>query len=196
VLNALFIGIFTVGSLLGVWYLERDHYLRWHNRYAKAAESYLDVQLWAKNNTTHDALFMPDPSHSYGWRDFSERSSFGSLREWGYCAIAYNPDFKVYQEGLRRMREFGIDIEKITEQDLKESDFYGPSKLYPDIRSTYYKMSVDRLQRLCKKYGIDYFVMNKSFLSASQQETLLEKFKSTYINNHFIVFIMRKYPKF
>jgi len=183
-LDALFIGIFAIMSILGVWYLERDHYLRWHNRYAKVAESYLDVQLWAKKNTPTDALFMPDPSHGYGWRDFSERSSFGNLREWGYCAIAYNPNCTVYREGLERMQEFGIDVEKISEQDLKNSKtlIYG-QKLAKDIRTAYYSMNVEQLKKISNKYKIDYVIMNKRY-----HKNKFEALKVDYENEHYVLY--------
>jgi hypothetical protein len=192
-LSLLFLSIFFVISLSTVWYLERDHYLRWHNRYAKVAESYRDVQLWAKKNTPTDALFMPDPSHSYGWRDFSERSSFGNLREWGYCAIGYNPDAKVYREGIKRMREFGIDVEKVTDEDLRtlKSGIYG-QKLNRDIQKSYYTRSADRFEFLNNKYKIDYMVMNRKYHKPAQQADLLKKFRIVYLNEHFIVYTSGK----
>ena len=132
---------------------------------------------------------MPDPAHKYGWRDFSERSSFGTFREWGYCAILYNSDYKVYQEGIRRMKEFGVDIEKITEEDLgKSNSMVYRSKLNKDTRLSYYNMSVNRLQKLCKEYSIDYFIMNRAYLKLSHLLSLFEKFKIAYVNNHFLVF--------
>ena len=79
--------ILFVISVSAVWYLERVKYLKWHDRYAETASSYLDVQMWAKGNTPYDALFMPDPAHGYGWRDFVDSSSFGSLMEWGFASI-------------------------------------------------------------------------------------------------------------
>lgn len=192
-LTILFMNIFFVISLSLVWYLMRDQYLRWHNQYYEINTSYLNVQLWAKNNTRKGALFMPDPSHHYGWRDFSERSSFGNFREWGYAAIAYNPDMKVYQEGLRRMREFGVDIEKITDEDLRDAKHLIYSQKLNDIRYSYYNMSPNRLQRLCEKYGIDYFVMYKGFLSASQEKVLTERFKIAYMNDQFVVYSSETY---
>jgi hypothetical protein len=127
---------------------------------------------------------MPDPSHHYGWRDFSERSSFGNLREWGYCAIAYTPTFEVGLDGVERMREFGIDIEKITEEDLRhwKSSIYG-RKLQKDIRSTFYHMEEERIKGLARKYKIDYIVMNKKY-----QKAELSAFNLAYENEDFIVY--------
>jgi hypothetical protein len=173
-----------VTSVSTVWYLERVKYLKWHDRYAETASSYLDVQLWAKENSPYDALFMPDPSHGYGWRDFSERSSFGSLREWGFTSISYNPNYKTYLEGIKRMKEFGIDINEVTDEDLRKlkSGIYG-QKLARDIRSVFYSMKTEKLKELSGEYGIDYIVMNKKY-----HKNKFNNCKVPYENNHFIVY--------
>jgi hypothetical protein len=173
-----------VTSVSTVWYLECVKYLKWHNRYAETASSYLDVQLWAKENSPYDALFMPDPSHGYGWRDFSERSSFGSLREWGFTSISYNPNYKTYLEGIKRMKEFGIDINEVTDEDLRKlkSGIYG-QKLARDIRSVFYSMKTEKLKELSGEYGIDYIVMNKKY-----HKNKFNNCKVPYENNHFIVY--------
>jgi hypothetical protein len=183
-LEILSIIILVIMSLSIVWYAERNQYLSWYNRYYKIASSYLDVQLWAKKNTLQHSLFMPDPTHHYGWRDFSERSSFGNLREWGYCAIAYNPTYKVYREGIRRMREFGIDIDIINEKDVRnpESYIYG-QKLTRYLGITYYDMKAERLRALSEKYKIDYLIMEKR-----RQKYQFKQFTVVYENEHYIVY--------
>ena len=176
--------ILVVISLSIVWILERDEYKRWHKRYSEIASSYRDVQLWARKNTPVDSLFMPDPSHHYGWRDFSERSSFGNLREWGYCAIAYNPDYKLYQEGLKRMQEFGIDLESIGEEDIINSaTFIYGSKLANDIRAMFYAMTAEQLRRISDKYGVDYIVMNKKY-----HKDKFNELKVDYENENYVIY--------
>ena len=178
------INIFLVISLSAVWHLESDKYLGWHNWRSRIATSYLDVQLWAKNNTAINTLFMPDPSHSYGWRDFSERSSFGNLREWGYCAIAYNPDYKIYQEGIKRMKEFGIDMGKVTDKELNNSKtfIYG-QKLAEDIRVTFYNMKAEQLRAISNKYKIDFIILNKKY-----HKHKFKVFKVAYENKYYVVY--------
>jgi hypothetical protein len=180
--SILILSLFFIISISIVWYLERDHYFRWHNRYAKVAQSYHDVQLWAKRNTPTDALFMPDPSHSYGWRDFSERSSYGNLREWGYCAIAYSSEAKVYREGIKRIREFGIEIDDITTKDLiNHNDFIYGIKLNNIVRNNFYSMSSVRIKELSDKYNIDYVIMDKRY----GKKPFL---KSVYENEYFHIY--------
>ena len=181
--SILFLSIFFLISISIVWYLERDKYLRWHNRYAEIASSYLDVQLWAKNNTPVDALFMPDPSHYYGWRDFSERSSFGNLREWGYSAIAYNPNVKTYNAGIQRMKDFGINIKEVTGDDFnKMNTFNYGQKLSIDLRKIFYNMNYIKLMELSKKYGINYIIRQKKYL------TNPSRLKVAYENDNFILY--------
>ena len=53
---------------------------------------------------------MVDPAIYYGWREFSQRSSFGNLREWTYNWANSN-DYATYQEGMKRFGEFGVALE-------------------------------------------------------------------------------------
>ena len=133
-------------------------------KYAKIASAYLDVQNWAKDNTLKETLFMPDPSHFYGWRDFSERSSFGNLREWGYTAIAYYPALSEYNKGKKRMAEFGIKIDEITEAEIKNSKKFNYGLILSDeIRKVFYEMKPKSLQKISQKYKINYIIMKKEF---------------------------------
>lgn len=170
-------------SLTIVWLLERDSYMRWHNREAEIASSYMAVQLWAKNNTPIDSLFMLDPSHHYGWRDFSERSSFGNLREWGYCAIAYNPDYTLYRKGLERIHEFGIDYEKIEEKNIYSGNSIYGLKLANDVRAKFYNINEEQIKYLSNKYSIDYILMNKQYHKNS-----FHSFKIAYENKYYTVY--------
>jgi len=170
--------------LSAIWYISDIHYHDWHDRHARIASSYLDVQLWARDNTLRNSLFISDPSQGYGWRDFSERSSFGSLREWGFTAVAYNPDFKVYQEGLNRMRAIGIDINEITEDDIenRETGIYG-QKLAKQIQEVFYSMDAGQLKTLIAKYDIDYIVLQKKYY-----ENKLTSFSLAYENDDYVVY--------
>jgi len=183
-LNIIGIIIFCILILVTLQRFERDQYLRWHNRYAEIASSYLDVQVWAKNNTSSDALFMPDPSHFYGWRDFSQRSSFGNLREWGYTAICYNSDYKIYFQGVKRIKEFGININEINDRDFKnlKSEIYG-QKLARRIRKIFYSMKPQRLKSISKKHNIDYIIMNKKY-----HKKKFKEFPIVFENKHYLVY--------
>jgi hypothetical protein len=171
-----------------VFYHEQKRYLVWHRNTAKVASSYMDMQLWAEKGTTRNSLFMIDPSHHYGWRDFSHRSSFGNFREWGYTAITYNPNYAIYKEGIERIKEFGPDLNLITNDEVKSSKYTIYAKIFEDVQISYYNMNPISIRKLCKKYGIDYFVMFKERLKDSKKDSLSRQFKIAYENDYFIVF--------
>lgn len=120
--------------------------------------AYLNAQLWAKENTDPTALFMVDPTIYYGWRDFSQRSSFGNMREWLHTSWLYDSKKNNYEEGLRRTAEFGISPFDY----LHESPpLLGFDKLDRDMGNRFYSYDVDWFERMSKKYVIDYVVMKK-----------------------------------
>jgi hypothetical protein len=82
------------------------------------------------------------------------------------------------------MREFGIDIEKVTDRDLQESKtmIYG-QKLARDIRRIFYDMRAERLTNLSNKHSIDYVIMNKKY-----HKNKFVVFKVAYENDHYILY--------
>lgn len=120
------------------------------------ARDYLEAQRWAETETPRDALFMPPPSHFYGWRDFSHRSSFGSLREWLHNAWMYNSRGDLFREGMRRFAELGIPLDKYLEYERGISGFVD---LAAAVRARYHGFEADWFRRMAGKYGIDYFVL-------------------------------------
>ena len=188
----LFINLLLVSSFLAIWLIQRDDYLRWQNRYSNIASSYMNVQLWAKNNTASDALFMPEPTHYYGWRDFSARSDFGNHREWGYASIAYNPDQKRFKEGLKRMKALGLNISRISiENIMNSSSFPYSSELHNSLQNYYYNMNVNELEGIINEFGINYVIFNMNLLQTPLTR-LFEKFHIAYANDDFFVFTTGK----
>ncbi|WP_137455049.1 hypothetical protein [Halomicronema hongdechloris] len=140
---------------------------------------YYRVQIWAKNNTQKSALFMVDPTIYYGWRDYSHRSSFGNLREWILlsCCV-YKSDFNVYQEGMRRFREFQIDIDKYLEV---EPSLLGFRQLNDAIREKYYSLDDSWRLNINQTYGVDYFLLIKDRMNHNSD------FPIIYQNDSFVV---------
>jgi hypothetical protein len=159
----------------------------WAGRFADKAKSYLDTQVWAKNNTKEDALFAPDPTFYYGWRDYSSRSSFGNVREWAYTCICYASSNEVYKEGRKRCREFGIRLDDITETEVKTKGWTLTHKFTKAARDTYYNMTYDRLESLSMKYGIDYFVVDKARCDEIENNSF-SKLPVAYQNEYYAVY--------
>lgn len=121
-------------------------------------EAYLNAQLWAKENTAPAALFLVDPTIYYGWRDFSQRSSFGNMREWLHTSWLYDSKKKNYDEGLRRAAEFGYS----PPDHLNESPpLKGFDKIDADVGDRFYSYDADRFIRIAQKYSLNYVVMKK-----------------------------------
>jgi hypothetical protein len=163
--------------LLSSYYIERGEYLRFQERYGAEAEGYMEVQLWAERHTESQSLFMPEPHHYYGWRDFSIRSSFGNVREWGLLSILYISDHEIYLEGLERLKEFGIDM---SEENL--AALY-KAKSRAEVRRRFYDMTMKDFENLSRRYGIDYVVMNKKY-----QKEKIDGLEIAYENGVYIVY--------
>jgi hypothetical protein len=139
--------------------------------------SFKETQIWAKRNTAQDSLFMVDPTIYYGWRDFSQRSSFGNLREWLHTSWLYNSKFSIYQEGLKRFNELSIDLkEYLISPSVK--DFNNLSKR---IEAAFYSKDDEWKKNMTNKFGIDYFVLRKDRI---KQKSGL---RIVYENTHFLI---------
>lgn len=142
------------------------------------ARDYKEVQLWAKSSTAKDVLFMTDPTIYYGWRDYSQRSSFGNLREWLLSSWQYNSDLRAYQEGMRRFNEFSIKLDDYLHE---KPPIVGFGKLNGKIKEKYYSANDEWRMNLARKYGIDYFVMIKKEMTEPSMQQVV------YENEHFLV---------
>jgi len=147
------------------------------------ALSYKDVQQWAQRNTAMDALFISDPSLRYGWREYSLRSSFGSRRELLHTSWAYTSDVDLYNEGLKRVREFSVDLDDYVVR-MKPS-LAGERKLRAQMKKQYYYGGDSWRSELAERYGIDYFIMIKVDMKEPS------KMPVAYENKHFLVLSSR-----
>ena len=123
---------------------------------------YKAVQEWARDNTDRDALFMVDPCTSYGWRDYSVRSSFGTIQEWYKTGWLYSGDKQVFEDGISRGRELGLDVDTL----VPEGSNWGPSRNFKTLcgaaRVAFYSENGSTVSRISKAYDVDYLVFEKS----------------------------------
>ncbi|THB70156.1 MAG: hypothetical protein D6E12_03190 [Desulfovibrio sp.] len=138
---------------------------------------YMEAQLWAKDNTETDALFMVDPTISYGWRDFSSRSSFGVLREWLYTCYGYTNDYDAWVLGRERFGEYGIDLD----QSVPEPSIIWGDIITEAVLKQFYTWDKERFAQLADKYGITHIVMQKMFVQADLGMDMV------FENNFFII---------
>lgn len=144
------------------------------------AQAYKEAQLWARYYTPQGSVFMVDPTIYYGWRDFSQRPSFGNLREWLYSSWLYDSNVKTYNEGLKRFEEFGLPLTTYLSASLPQRKF---AKLNHDIQNAYYAMDDQKLEQLAGRYQIRYFLFSKA--NKRQHSTSLP---IVYENSRFIVY--------
>jgi hypothetical protein len=164
--------VVMIGSLMV--YLKDRH----DGRDLALDRDYLRAQIWARENTRPTALFMSDPTINYGWRDYSRRSSFGSLREWLHTSWLYDSSFERYQEGLRRLREFDIDLQAHLRS---RPPIAAMRSLSHELRSRYYGASDDWRIDLARRYGIDFFVFQRKLMVAPTS------LKIVYQNDYFVI---------
>ena len=87
------------------------------------------MQEWAKKYSRRDN-FHPDPNINYAWRDFSERPSFGTPREFVTTWI-YTQDLDVFSESLNRLSVYDIKAnELIYSLEIAEYGDYFSKKYY------------------------------------------------------------------
>jgi hypothetical protein len=122
------------------------------------AEAFLQVQEWARGGTSANALFMIDPTVAYGWREMSERPSFGTMREWLYSGWIYDTKALVFDEGLRRAKWLGIDIDNYVHRTDVATAY---SEMMQQAKDDYNKMDVQRLRQAATMFGISYFVFDR-----------------------------------
>ncbi len=114
-----------------------------------------DVQLWARDNTALDALFITPPQiwwlYQTDWRVYSERSTLATLSELLEAAFApeyiehWQPRFEAVAPGaLAHFRGNYFENKAIT-------------------RAAFYSLNTEQLQALAREYGVDYLVVEKPY---------------------------------
>lgn len=146
--------IFTLSSLF--W---SSNYLKSNRVDIKKSNDYKQVQLWAERATKNTALFMTDPSYAYGWREFSKRSSFGTLQEWLKTSWLYSSNNQAFIEGKERALMLLNDKEIIPNYHSKDVQALRENIKKIALTNFYNKEGLI-LAPIIKKYKIDYVVFD------------------------------------
>lgn len=156
-------------ALLGfVLFLASESFQRLSARYTHSDKNrslfsdYKGVQLWARDTSDPRALFMVDPCLAYGWRDFSQRSSWGGLQEHLKTGWLYTSNLADFEEGLSRAKRLGIDSRAMLAED-PSSIRHNYGAVCNTARGIYYKQDPSWLTGMIADYGIDYFVYLKTY---------------------------------
>lgn len=122
------------------------------------ARSFLEVQQWARAQTPTGSLFMTDPGHDYGWREHSERPSFGTAREWLYSGWIYDTRADVMTQGLERANALGLDVDGYLQQD-KADPGNVKTIISSDASHLYHAKGPEWFASIADRYGVRYFVL-------------------------------------
>lgn len=147
-------------------------------RYLWAAD-FLQAQLWARQGTAPGSMFMLDPMMYDGWRDFSERPSIGSIREWTHTTWMYTGSKPLFEAGLAHANMFEVPVEPYLDKSSSATSAMG--KYYVATRTAYYLWDDTKRAEVVRKYGIDYFILDPNLMARHHTRTDLPVvFHNTY----------------
>lgn len=136
--------------------------------------SYLILQEWAKENTPEGTVFHPDPNINYAWRDFSERPSFGTPREF-VTSWNYTRDQELFNESLARLSVYDNNAnELIYSLEIKEFGKHFSNKYYQNKDNSIF---LD----LSNIWNVEYFIWDKRYEIPEVLKVVFET------NEHFIL---------
>ena len=120
--------------------------------------SMYQLQRWTKENTNKLDLIMLNPNYYGGWRDISERASFGTVKEWLHNAWLYDSNYEFYQEGIRRFSLLGLNPQNY----YSFSKYQALTKIMTDTKRSYYNKTNRWFKNMSDKENIKYFVFEKN----------------------------------
>lgn len=177
--------------LMGTWTVRCAGSIPIHLAEMPRCEAYRQAQLWANQNTPPNTLFLVDPTIYYGWREFSERCSFGNLREWTY-AWHYAMNYAAFQEGVKRLAAFGIRLDDYLAGAPSVEDEF--AQCDTALHGAFYGAGAQWFLTMSQEHRIDYFVMQKPYLKADRRAELKKLLPVAYENDDFLIFAARRSP--
>lgn len=131
----------------------------------KDAYAMLDAELWARDNTAPNSLFMPDPGMEDAWRAKSNRPSFGVVREWIFYSTLYNSNSASLEDGMARYRALGLEAPPPYIFDKSERRMLPLfNRITRSAQQRYYAMDKADFARFAKSHDISYFVLQRKNL--------------------------------
>lgn len=144
------------------------------------AKDFYAAQMWARQNTPARTIFMLDPAQGYGWRDISQRPSFGGVRDWLHSSIIYNSRPALLEEGIKRAEFVGVNPGAYLSLELSPSVRAG-QWLDEALRGNYYTADAPFFAAAAKQFGVGYVVFEKQYMPAPSPLPV------AYQNDHFVI---------
>lgn len=174
-----------MGTIIGCEYWASKN-RRLTPNFIEWGKAYKEVQLWAKQSTPNNALFLLDPCFAYGWRDYSIRSSFGSIHEWYSTGWLYNGDKAAFDEGIERGKMLGLDLKKLIHKDKNLYVSEVKKIICPIARKNYYEASGETVKKISNKYDIQYVVFHKF---QAEKYGSIPDWEKVFENSHYTVVV-------
>lgn len=127
-------------------------------------QAYKNAQIWARDNTMPNSLFMLPPGPHTGWFDFAHRPTTGTIKTWLQDGWLYNSSYSLYKSGLERTSHFNLNAKDYTK---RYSSLDGYRALLRDALKKYYNSEPAWYEGWAKNYKVDYFVFDNSMLSVT-----------------------------
>lgn len=182
--------VVAVTAALLTWCRDDDRRM-WIECKGARATAFLELQHWCRDHTAANSVFLLDPSEIYGWRDFSERSSFGVSREWAYSTFVYMSGRHSWTETVERMRLFDVDLLEVLRNSRTKNrcSYEVKNEINHQLSESFRNLDLERLRQLHDRYGVRYVVAQRE-LTPHKQEGLLPVFE----NNEYVLFEIRQHP--
>ena len=128
---------------------------------------------------------MVDPSWRGGWREYSERPSFGSYQEWGYTSFTYISNNENYKEGLRRFALFEVYPIEIAKQQIRNNATLSRVKniVRSKLNENFNSMPLSQLYKIGSEEGVSYLVVRRNHFKGN-----LVEYNPVYQQGEFAVF--------
>lgn len=159
--------------------------------YLQKAAAYHQAQIWARDNTSTQALFMVDPCVYYGWRDYAHRASLGTPREWYMTAWGYSGDKALLDRGVAIGRVLGLNMDDYLPQ-IGQRSRADTHRVCADASDLYYDPSLKNITAIAQAFAVDYFVMQQSKLNTIDDWPEMD---TVFENEYYAIYSAREIVK-
>jgi hypothetical protein len=176
-----------VFGAFALYVVQENRWRSWAESNREHALAYKAAQMWAASNAPPAALFMGDPGYATGWREYATRAYFGALAELAHFATLYDSVPGLFDRGLARVREFGVDPLALDRSSIAMpgGGKYGISVLAAQASRSFNAMPTRDLIEIARRHGVDYVITRRS---ARPQG--LEGMSPAYENAHYAIYAL------
>lgn len=175
---------FLTLSILSIWVLHHHQWRTWAASQRARLVAFKEAQIWAASHTSPTALFLGDPARANGWREYSGRAYYGALAELSHFATLYDSAPGLFEKGLNRVREFGVDPLAVDRNAITiPGGKYGISVLGPKVSASFNEMQTEDFKRIASRHGVTHLIVERA-----QRASPLTGLTPVFANAHFDIY--------